>query len=63
MSILTLPAASDNSITPAGRGPNPPRLLHPRWMDVAFEWVARFFAFLVFSLLAAILISRRSGAR
>jgi phosphate transport system permease protein len=32
------------------------------WMDVAFEWVTRFFAFLVFSLLAAILVSLLIGS-
>ena len=41
---------------------------HPRplrsapWKDVAFEWVTRFFAFLVFSILAAILISLAIGS-
>jgi phosphate transport system permease protein len=32
------------------------------WMDTAFEWLTRFFALLVFSLLAAILISLLVGS-
>jgi phosphate transport system permease protein len=33
------------------------------WMDPAFEWVTRFFAFVVFSILAAILISLAIGSQ
>jgi len=33
------------------------------WMDTAFEWLTRFFALLVFSLLAAILISLAMGSQ
>ena len=32
------------------------------WKDVAFEWLTRFFAFLVFSILAAILVSLVTGS-
>lgn len=33
------------------------------WKDVAFEWLTRFFAFLVFSILAAILVSLLIGSQ
>ncbi len=33
------------------------------WKDTAFEWLTRFFAFLVFSLLAAILVSLAIGSQ
>ena len=33
------------------------------WMDTAFAWVTRFFAFLVFSLLAAILVTLVAGSQ
>jgi phosphate transport system permease protein len=39
------------------------RLSAARWKDAAFEWVTRFFALLVFSLLAAILISLAIGSQ
>jgi phosphate transport system permease protein len=41
----------------------PRRVLPARWMDVAFEQLTRLFAFLVFSLLAAILVSLVLGSR
>jgi len=44
-----------------------PQGLRPRrsspWMDTAFEWLTRFFAFVVFSLLAAILVSLAIGSQ
>jgi phosphate transport system permease protein len=44
-----------------------PRGKQPRrsapWMDTAFEWLTRSFAFLVFSLLAAILVSLMIGSQ
>ena len=43
--------------------PRPRRLRSARWVDVAFENVTRFFALLVFSLLAAILISLVYGSQ
>jgi len=44
--------------------PRGPRRIQPaRWMDVAFEHLTRLFAFLVFSLLAAILVSLVLGSR
>src|SRR5436190_15052599 len=39
------------------------RLTPARWKDHAFEWLTRFFAFVVFSLLAAILVSLVIGSR
>jgi phosphate transport system permease protein len=39
------------------------RLQSAPWMDTAFEWLTRFFAFLVFSLLAAILVSLVIGSK
>ena len=33
------------------------------WMDTAFEWLTRFFAFIVFSILAAILVSLMIGSQ
>jgi len=40
-----------------------PRRIHPeRWKDVVFEWLTKAFAFLVFSLLAAILVSLVMGS-
>jgi phosphate transport system permease protein len=40
------------------------RALRPApWKDVAFEWTTRFFAFLVFSILAAILVSLLAGSK
>jgi phosphate transport system permease protein len=38
-------------------------VLPARWMDTAFEWLTRFFAFLVFSLLAAILVTLVIGSQ
>jgi phosphate transport system permease protein len=44
------------------RAPRPPMLRNNAWMDAIFRNVTRFFAFLVFSLLAAILVSLVVGA-
>jgi phosphate transport system permease protein len=43
--------------------PGPRRVQPARWKDHAFEWLTRFFALLVFSLLAAILVSLVIGSR
>src|SRR5712691_2092395 len=48
-------------MTESPRGPR--RVLPARWMDVAFEQLTRLFAFFVFSLLAAILVSLVLGSR
>ena len=66
MSVMTLPATSDNttlekSMETSRRGPPPP-VRPAKWMDAAFEWLTRCFAFLVFSILAAILVSLAVGS-
>jgi phosphate transport system permease protein len=43
-------------------GPLPPRARSPAWLDTAFEWLTRGFAILVFSILAAILVSLVLGS-
>jgi phosphate transport system permease protein len=43
-------------------GPPPPRTRSPAWLDTAFEWLTRGFAILVFSILAAILVSLVLGS-
>ena len=43
--------------------PGPRRVRPARWMDVAFEGLTRFFAIVVFSLLAAILVSLLYGSQ
>jgi len=43
--------------------PGPRRLRYAPWVDTAFEWLTRFFAFLVFSLLLAILASLLVGSQ
>ncbi|MGE5129255.1 MAG: phosphate ABC transporter permease subunit PstC [Sphingomonadaceae bacterium] len=43
-------------------GPLPPRARSSAWLDTAFEWLTRGFAILVFSILAAILVSLVLGS-
>ena len=43
--------------------PSPRRLRSAPWADKAFEWLTRVFAFLVFSLLLAILVSLAIGSQ
>lgn len=62
MSVMTLPSPADHTtraqaIEITGRVPRPPRSPSAKWVDPIFEWVTRSFALLVFSLLAAILVS------
>ncbi len=54
------PANSDLSTTESPPGPQ--RVKRLRWMDAAFEQLTRLFAFLVFSILAAILVSLVLGS-
>ncbi len=60
--------ASDSSaegkagLNPARRDSVPPGAQSERWKDQLFEWVTRAFALLVFSLLAAILVSLVLGS-
>ena len=44
------------------RGSLPPRTRSLAWMDTAFKWLTRSFAILVFSILAAILVSLVMGS-
>ena len=64
MSVMTLSTATgtEERIMESRRGAPPPRVQPARWMDTAFEWLTRFFAFLVFSILAAILASLAIGS-
>ena len=67
MSVMTLPATAHNAtiempMETSRRDPTPPRMRHGKWMETAFEWLTRGFAFLVFSILAAILVSLAIGS-
>ena len=59
---LPTPAATKDQMTETRRGSPPPRAHAVKWMDAAFEWLTRFFAFVVFSLLAAILVTLLIGS-
>jgi len=64
MSIATLNPSEANSSAAAKSGsPSPRRLRSAPWADKAFEWLTRTFAFLVFSLLLAILASLFVGSQ
>jgi phosphate transport system permease protein len=52
---------TDSTVTNDPRGNR--RMQSAPWMDAAFEWLTRFFAFQVFSLLAAILVSLVIGSK
>jgi phosphate transport system permease protein len=60
-----LPISEPVDIEEASRAapPGPRRARHAAWLDQAFEQLTRFFALLVFSLLAAILVSLLLGSR
>ena len=67
MSVMTLPTPANNAtieepMETSGHGPTPSRVQPAKWMDDAFKWLTRFFAFLVFSILAAILVSLAIGS-
>jgi len=59
--VLPIPANPDLSTTESPRSPR--RVQPARWMDFAFEWLTRIFALVVFSLLAAIMISLIIGSQ
>jgi phosphate transport system permease protein len=64
MSTATLNGTNESDgakVSSDPRGTRPQR--SAPWMDTAFEWLTRFFALLVFSLLAAILISLAMGSQ
>jgi phosphate transport system permease protein len=52
----------DMEIAVRRNGSLPPRVVHVAWADKAFEWLTKGFAFLVFSILAAILVSLILGS-
>ena len=58
--VLTFPAEADAERPMI---PSPRRVQPARWLDAAFEHTTRLFALLVFSLLAAILISLVAGSQ
>jgi phosphate transport system permease protein len=60
-----LPISESANIEEVSRvtAPGPRRARHAPWLDKAFEQLTRFFALLVFSLLAAILVSLVLGSR
>ena len=63
MSTATLNPSEANPKDFAKSGsPQPRQLRSPAWADKAFEWLTRIFAFLVFSLLLAILVSLTIGS-
>ena len=67
MSVITLPTTADDTIIEklmetSRRGPPPSRVHAAKWVDTAFEWLTKSFAFLVFSILAAILVSLVFGS-
>src|SRR5258706_13352878 len=55
-------AAADSAVA-VSRSPRPPVARNNALMDALFRNVTRFFAFLVFSLLAAILVSLLIGSK
>jgi phosphate transport system permease protein len=64
MSAATLNGSSAEPGSKAATAPRAPQAYRSSpWKDTAFEWLTRFFAFIVFSLLAAILISLIIGSQ
>ena len=55
-------AENQEAIVASLQGSSPPRTRSGGWLDPAFEWLTKFFAFLVFSILAAILVSLVIGS-
>ena len=68
MSAASIPVNAGHSVQGIKRmsdvkyGSTPPRRTHSAWMDIAFKNLTRFFALLVFSILAAILVSLVMGS-
>ncbi len=61
--VLPISESAQTEAAAAELPPEPARLRHAGWADVLFENLTRFFALLVFSLLAAILISLVVGSQ
>jgi len=62
MNSVPAPSAAYNTGMAVPTPANSPRLASGRWKDTAFEWLTRSFAVLVFSLLAAILVTLLYGS-
>ena len=66
MSSVPVPARGIDSqinIAASEKGSLPPRTGSSAWLDTAFAWLTRSFAILVFSILAAILLSLVMGSK
>jgi len=61
--VLPIPQSVDAAEAATARPPEPRPAATAAWLDAAFEQLTRFFALLVFSLLAAILISLVIGSQ
>ena len=61
--VIPIPESANIEVVGAESPQEPRRRWPAHWMDVVFEQLTRFFALLVFSLLAAILISLVFGSR
>jgi len=63
MPAATLNAVRENQASALAQAPGPRQLRSAPWKDVAFEWLTRLFALLVFSLLAGILLTLLAGSQ
>ena len=63
MSATLNPTDADTVASAMNDSQSPRRLRSAPWADKAFEWVTRFFAIVVFSILAAILVSLVIGSQ
>jgi phosphate transport system permease protein len=61
--VLPIPQSVDAASAVTAQPPEPRPVSSAAWLDAAFEQLTRFFALLVFSLLAAILISLVLGSQ
>ncbi|MBV9360818.1 MAG: phosphate ABC transporter permease subunit PstC [Betaproteobacteria bacterium] len=61
--VLPIPDSANAAEVTKAKPPEPRPAAYAGWMDTAFEQLTRFFALLVFSLLAAILISLVIGSQ
>jgi phosphate transport system permease protein len=60
--VLPISDSANSDLSTTESPPGPQRVKRLRWMDAAFEQLTRLFAFLVFSILAAILVSLVIGS-
>ncbi|HEX9396631.1 MAG TPA: phosphate ABC transporter permease subunit PstC [Burkholderiales bacterium] len=61
--VIPIPHSVHSEEAKTGQPGGPRRVLPMRWADMAFEQITRLFALLVFSLLAAILVTLVIGSR